>query len=83
MSTVGSFGGGGDGRRQGQVPSRVVKARLRFLGKRRGAGGAGWAEVEVTDWEGGAGEEEEGMEFDRIFGELCRSRFVVDARCFR
>lgn len=71
MSTVGSVGGtgAGAGGQYGQVPSRVTKARLRFSGKRGGAGGAGWAEVEVTGWDGGLGEEE-GMEFDRIFGEL-------------
>ena len=72
VSTVGAVGGGtGGGRQHGQVPSRVVRARLRFSGKHGGRGGAGWAEVEVTDWDGGgAGEGEEGMEFDRIFGKL-------------
>lgn len=58
----------------------MIKARLRFSGKRGGAGGAGWAEVEMTEWEGGSGDEEEGgMEFDRIVGKLgwCVSYVVL------
>lgn len=75
MSTVGSVGGAPDGGRHGQVPSRVIKARLRFSGKRAGPGGAGWAEVEVTDWQGAPGEEQ-GMEFDRISGRFYGGTFV-------
>ncbi|CAM9913634.1 unnamed protein product, partial [Ectocarpus sp. 12 AP-2014] len=75
ISTVDSVGGnswnsgGGAGDRQGGEPSRVTKAKLRFSGRRAGAG---WAEVEVTEW-GGRGEEE-GMEFDRIFVTLDNGR---------
>ncbi|CAM9818536.1 unnamed protein product [Ectocarpus sp. 12 AP-2014] len=74
ISTVDSVGGsswnsgGGAGDRQGGKPSRVTKAKLRFSGRRAGAG---WAEVEVTEWEG---REEEGMEFDRIFVTLDNGR---------
>lgn len=74
MSTVGTAGGsfgpagGGGGRRNG--PSRVIKARLRFVGRRAGAGGAGWAEIEVSDWESEMGDDgTEGLEYDRINGE--------------
>ncbi|CBJ32478.1 expressed unknown protein [Ectocarpus siliculosus] len=74
ISTVASVGGnswnsgGGGGDRRGGEPSRVVKAKLRFSGRRAGAG---WAEVEVTEW---AGREEEEMEFDRIFVTLDNGR---------
>lgn len=74
MSTVGTAGGsfglagGGGGKREG--PSRVIKARLRFVGRRAGAGGAGWAEVEVSDWERERGDNGmEGLEYDRVNGE--------------
>lgn len=87
MSTVGSVGGSfspGPGNRSGgggNGPSRVIEAKLRFSGQ-RGRGG-GWAEVKVSDW--GQGQEEEdddGMEFDRIFGKCCRGsslRLVCEA----
>ena len=49
-------------------PSRVIKARFRFVGKR---GGAGWAEVNVSDWEDDEGEDGTGgIEYDRVFGEF-------------
>ncbi|CAN0041688.1 unnamed protein product [Ascophyllum nodosum] len=75
MSTVGTAGGSfgrqsapaGGSIAGGQGPSRVIKARLRFMGRRSGAGGAGWAEVEVSDWEGQNDKDDtEGLEFDRI-----------------
>ena len=82
MSTVGTAGGSfgrqsapaGGSIAGGQGPSRVIKARLRFMGRRLGAGGAGWAEVEVSDWEGQNDKDDtEGLEFDRIVGESNQS----------
>ena len=65
---MGSFSGGGDDRHGRGAPSTVTRARLRFSGK--GAGRGGWAEVEVSEWDASPGEGgEEGLEFDRIFGE--------------
>ena len=72
MGTAGGrFGPGGDGGKGGG-PSRVIKARFRFVGRR---GGAGWAEVNVSDWENSGGEDGTGgMEYDRVFGEIFCSR---------
>lgn len=72
MSTVRYVGNVDDGYERGGK-KRVVKARLRFSGKLAGPGGAGWAEVEATDWEGARGEEGR-LEFDRIFGECLYNR---------
>lgn len=92
MSTVGTAGGsfapggkaGGNnssGARRGAGPSRVIKARLRFVGRRPGAGAAGWVEVKVSDWEDERGEDgTEGLEYDRMFGE-CLPVDVIDSRC--
>lgn len=77
MSTVGTSGGtfgsggsssgSGGGKNRGG-PSRVIKARFRFVGRR---GGEGWAEVNVSDWEDDAGEDGTGgIEYDRVFGEF-------------
>eukprot|EP00904_Undaria_pinnatifida_P012785 jgi/Undpi1/8637/HiC_scaffold_25.g11102.m1 len=64
FGSVGSSGGSGGGMRSGG-PSRVIKARFRFVGKR---GGAGWAEVNVSDWEDDEGEDGTGgIEYDRVF----------------
>lgn len=76
-TTGGSFGpggGGGGGGGKGSGPSRVIKARFRFVGRR---GGAGWAEVDVTDWEDAGGEDGTGgMEYDRVFGEIIYTRYT-------
>lgn len=83
MSTVGTAGGSfapGGSRKSG--PSRVIKARLRFSGRRRGAGSTGWAEVEVSDWENLKGEDgTEGMDYDRILGEFFFVRKVYFCTC--
>lgn len=86
MSTVGTAGGnfgpagGGGGRREG--PSRVIKARLRFVGRRAGAGGAGWAEVEVSDWESERGDDgTKGLEYDRVNGESTGFNLNVCVGC--
>lgn len=80
MSTVGTASGsfgprGGGGVGKGSGPSRVIKARFRFVGRR---GGAGWAEVDVTDWEDAGGEDGTGgMEYDRVFGEILSTRYTA------